>query len=175
MYWPQIQEMNEDFIAAGKPLVANGAPASILCSFPNPDQVNLGYVVMVEFFVDSFIAIVIWACLDPANVSVMAVTDEVLAPSGARRPSTDMILYLACLCIHTVRLCTSANSALAIRCARSCTIHHWACLREHGLGFRRCDHRNQPGEGSGHEDCGRNILGTRGLFLHELLTDWYLG
>lgn len=69
MYWPQIQAMNEEYIAAGKPLIANGAPASILCSFPNPDQTNLGYVFLIEFFVDTFIGIVIWACLDPANVS----------------------------------------------------------------------------------------------------------
>lgn len=68
MYWPQIQAMNAEYIAAGKPLVANGAPASILCSFPNPDQTNLGYVFLIEFFVDTFIGIVIWACLDPANV-----------------------------------------------------------------------------------------------------------
>lgn len=69
MYWPQIQAMNEEYIDAGKPLIANGAPASILCSFPNPDQTNLGYVFLIEFFVDTFIGIVIWACLDPANVS----------------------------------------------------------------------------------------------------------
>lgn len=78
MYWPQIQAMNEEFIAAGKPLVANGGPASILCSFPNADQTNLGYLVMIEFFVDSFIAIVIWACIDPANVSVSTASDEKL-------------------------------------------------------------------------------------------------
>lgn len=69
MYWPEIQAMNEELIAAGKPLVANGGPASILCAFPNTNQTNLGYVFMVEFFVDSFIGIVIWSCLDPANVS----------------------------------------------------------------------------------------------------------
>ncbi|ROV98011.1 hypothetical protein VMCG_07008 [Cytospora schulzeri] len=57
MYWPEIQVANEQFMAAGKPLVANGAPASILCSFPNPNQTNMGWVVMQEFFVDSFIAI----------------------------------------------------------------------------------------------------------------------
>lgn len=67
MYWEQISEMKAAFVAAGKPLVANGAPASILCSFPNPDQKNLGYVFLIEFFVDSFLATVIWACLDPAN------------------------------------------------------------------------------------------------------------
>ncbi len=72
MYWPQISEMKAELLAAGKPLVANGAPASILCSFPNPDQTNLGYVFLTEFFVDSFIGIVIWACLDPANPFVSA-------------------------------------------------------------------------------------------------------
>lgn len=68
MYWPEIQAMNAELIAAGKPLVGNGAPASILCSFPAASQTNLGYVFMIEFFVDSFIGIVIWSCLDPANV-----------------------------------------------------------------------------------------------------------
>lgn len=75
MYWPQIQAMKAAFIAEGKPLVANGAPASILCSFPNPDQTNMGYVFLTEFFVDSFIGIVIWACIDPANPFV--------SPAGA--------------------------------------------------------------------------------------------
>lgn len=75
MYWPQIQEMKAELIAAGKPLVANGAPASILCSYPNPDQTNLGFVFMNEFFVDSFIAVIIWACIDPANPFV--------SPAGA--------------------------------------------------------------------------------------------
>ncbi len=28
---------------------------------------NLGYLFLIEFFVDSYIGIVIWACLDPAN------------------------------------------------------------------------------------------------------------
>ena len=28
---------------------------------------NLGYLFLTEFFVDSYIGIVIWACLDPAN------------------------------------------------------------------------------------------------------------
>lgn len=67
MYWPQIQEMKTELLAKGMPLVANGAPASILCSFPNPDQTNLGYVFFTEFMVDAFIAIIIWACIDPAN------------------------------------------------------------------------------------------------------------
>ena len=67
MYWPEISEFKAATLAAGKPLVANGGPASILCTFPNPNQTNLGYLFLTEFFVDSFIGLVIWACLDPAN------------------------------------------------------------------------------------------------------------
>lgn len=38
MYWPQIQVFKEESIAAGRGLVYNGGPASILCTFPNPNQ-----------------------------------------------------------------------------------------------------------------------------------------
>lgn len=99
---PEIQEFKAATLAAGKPLVFNGGPASILCTFPNPNQTyvkssilsilfhpslyvynielhlhaassrNLGYLFMIEFFVDSYIGIVIWACLDPANPFVAA-------------------------------------------------------------------------------------------------------
>ncbi|EME42280.1 hypothetical protein DOTSEDRAFT_134431 [Dothistroma septosporum NZE10] len=48
-------------------MVFNGGPASVLCSFPSKDQTNLGYLFLIEFFVDSYLGIVIWATLDPAN------------------------------------------------------------------------------------------------------------
>jgi len=67
MYWPEIQTFKAETLKAGLPLVANGGPASILCTFPNANQNNLGYLFLIEFFVDSFIGIVIWACIDPAN------------------------------------------------------------------------------------------------------------
>ena len=35
---PEIQEFKAATLAAGKPLVFNGGPASILCTFPNPNQ-----------------------------------------------------------------------------------------------------------------------------------------
>lgn len=98
---PEIQEFKAATLAAGKPMVFNGGPASILCTFPNPNQTyvnldcvdsiypsvytckeelhlhpissrNLGYLFLTEFFVDSYIGIVIWACLDPANPFVSA-------------------------------------------------------------------------------------------------------
>ena len=38
MYWPEIQAFKAETLAAGKPLVFNGGPASILCTFPNATQ-----------------------------------------------------------------------------------------------------------------------------------------
>ncbi len=38
MYWPEIQAFKAITLKEHKPLVANGGPASILCSFPNPNQ-----------------------------------------------------------------------------------------------------------------------------------------
>jgi len=66
-YHVQIAEYAATTIAAGKGTVFSGGPASIFCSFPGPAQTNLGYLFFIEFFVDSYIGIVLWACLDPAN------------------------------------------------------------------------------------------------------------
>jgi len=66
-YWPEIQAAKAVDLKLHGTSVYNGGVASILCSFPNTDQHNLGYLFLEEFFVDSFIGIVIWACLDPAN------------------------------------------------------------------------------------------------------------
>lgn len=74
MYWPEIQVLKAANLAKEGTAVFNGGAASILCSFPNPAQTNLGYLFLVEFFVDSFIGIVIWSCLDPANPFVSPVS-----------------------------------------------------------------------------------------------------
>ncbi|THW93538.1 aquaporin-like protein [Aureobasidium pullulans] len=66
-YHEQIVAYSAATIAAGKGTVFNGGPASIFCSFPGETQTNLGYLFMIEFFVDTYIGIIIWACLDPAN------------------------------------------------------------------------------------------------------------
>ena len=55
MYWQEIAAYKEMLVAKGEPLVFNGGPASILCTFPNTNQTNLGYLFLTEFFVDSFI------------------------------------------------------------------------------------------------------------------------
>ena len=55
-----------------------GVPAEsligVFCAYPQATQ-SLGYLFFIEFFVDSFIGMVIWAVLDPANPFV--------SPSGA--------------------------------------------------------------------------------------------
>lgn len=66
-YHEQIATLTAGFKAEGLPLVMNGGPASILCPFPGATQNNLGYLFMIEFFVDCYVAFVIWASLDPAN------------------------------------------------------------------------------------------------------------
>lgn len=55
MYWPEIQAYKVASLAKGIPAIANGGAASILCTFPNPKQNNLGYLFLIEWFVDSFI------------------------------------------------------------------------------------------------------------------------
>jgi len=73
-YWPEIQALKAASLAKEGTAVFNGGPASILCVFPNPNQTNHGYLFFQEFFVDSFIGIVIWTCLDPANPFVSPVS-----------------------------------------------------------------------------------------------------
>ena len=54
-YHEQISAFTAQSIAQGKGTVYNGGPASILCTFPGETQNNLGYLFLIEFFVDSFI------------------------------------------------------------------------------------------------------------------------
>ncbi|KAI9850004.1 MAG: hypothetical protein M1838_006206 [Thelocarpon superellum] len=67
-YWQQIQAFKELTLAAGGTLASGPAsPAGILSPLPGASQTNLGFLFLIEFFVDSFIGLVIWAVLDPAN------------------------------------------------------------------------------------------------------------
>ncbi|OJD36894.1 aquaporin-like protein [Diplodia corticola] len=66
-YHEQMAAFNAESLAKTGSSVYNGGPASILCTFPGETQHNLGYLFLIEFFVDAYIGIVIWAALDPAN------------------------------------------------------------------------------------------------------------
>jgi len=66
-YHPQLTALAAEVRSKGLSANSLGGPGSVLCAFPAATQTNYGYLVFIEFFVDSFIGIVIWAVLDPAN------------------------------------------------------------------------------------------------------------
>jgi len=66
-YHEQIAELSHLTHKAGKGDVFMGGPASILTTYPTATQHNLGWMFLIEFFVDSFLGLVIWSVLDPAN------------------------------------------------------------------------------------------------------------
>lgn len=57
MYHQQLSEFESSLREAGHTgsMVFNGGPASVLCSIPNGNQTNLGYLFFIEFFVDAYI------------------------------------------------------------------------------------------------------------------------
>jgi len=71
-YHPQLTLLAAEIRSTGASANSLGGPGSVLCSFPAPTETNYGYLFFIEFFVDTFIAIVIWAVLDPANPFVSA-------------------------------------------------------------------------------------------------------
>jgi hypothetical protein len=54
-YHPQMSALAAKLQATGVSPNSLGGPGSILCAFPGPTQTNYGYLVFIEFFVDSFI------------------------------------------------------------------------------------------------------------------------
>jgi len=66
-YHPQMIKLADTLTAAGISPNSLGGPGSVLCAFPAVTQTNMGYLFFIEFFVDSFIGIVIWSVLDPGN------------------------------------------------------------------------------------------------------------
>jgi len=82
IYWEQISAFLEATIAAGSPIVSASGPAGIFVSFPGEAQKSLGHLFLTEFFVDSFIGIVTWAAIDPANSFVSPTTVPVVIGLG---------------------------------------------------------------------------------------------
>ncbi|PSS22047.1 hypothetical protein M430DRAFT_34057 [Amorphotheca resinae ATCC 22711] len=66
-YHPQLTALAAEFRSKGMSPNSLGGPGSVLCAFPAATQTNYGYIFFIEFFVDSFIGLLIWAVLDPAN------------------------------------------------------------------------------------------------------------
>ncbi|CAG8982296.1 hypothetical protein HYALB_00004530 [Hymenoscyphus albidus] len=66
-YRRQLDTLYTESLNKGLSPNSSGGPGNILCSFPSPDETNYGLLVSNEFFVDSFIGLVVWSVLDPAN------------------------------------------------------------------------------------------------------------
>ncbi|PMD54689.1 putative glycerol uptake facilitator [Hyaloscypha bicolor E] len=66
-YHPQLTLLAAKFRSKGLSPNSLRGPGSVLSSFPTATEINYGYLFFIEFPVDSFIGIVIWAVLDPAN------------------------------------------------------------------------------------------------------------
>jgi len=74
------------------------APSStISISLVDQENSNLGYLFLTEFFVDSYIGIVIWACLDPTNPFVAATS----APFAIGLAYSTMVWGFADIAIST--------------------------------------------------------------------------
>lgn len=80
--------------------MAAGVPAEsligVFCAFPLENQ-SLGYLFFIEFFVDSFIGLVIWSVLDPANPFVSPAG----APFTIGLAYTTMVVAFATVTIST--------------------------------------------------------------------------
>lgn len=85
-------------------VLAEGVPAEeliqVFCAYPLRTQ-SLGYLFFIEFFVDSFIGLIIWSVLDPANPFV--------SPAGA--PFTIGLAY-------TTMVVAFANITISTNLAR---------------------------------------------------------
>jgi glycerol uptake facilitator-like aquaporin len=73
-YHPQMMASAAGFEKLGLSPNSLGGPGSILCSFPGAGQHNYGYLFFIEFFVCSFLGIVIWSVLDPGNPFISPVS-----------------------------------------------------------------------------------------------------
>ena len=76
-YWPEISALKAANIEQHGTAVFNGGAASVLCSFPNADQTNQGYLFFQEFVVCAFVGLVIWSCLGMYGIVEQNVANHV--------------------------------------------------------------------------------------------------
>lgn len=66
-FWEELKVVKALNMEQHGTAVFNGGAASVLCTFPNPDQTNQGFLFFQEFMVDSFIGIVIVSDLSQSS------------------------------------------------------------------------------------------------------------
>ncbi|ORY84473.1 aquaporin-like protein [Protomyces lactucae-debilis] len=87
---------HQQFAAALAGGVEKSTLIGILCAYPLPDQ-TIGYLFLVEFFVDAFLGMVIWSVLDPANPFIAPAS----APWAIGLAYTAMVIGFASITIST--------------------------------------------------------------------------
>ena len=118
---PEIQEFKAATLAAGKPMVYNGGPASILCTFPNPNQTYVNSIALT-LFVSS-----LELCKKRASL-----TRRVL--QKPRLPLPDRILRRL---LHWHRDLGLPGPGESLRLCRRRSLRHRSRVRYYGLGLRR--------------------------------------
>lgn len=85
MYHQQLSEFEISLREAGHTgsMVFNGGPASVLCSIPNTNQTNLGYLFFIEFFVDAYIVSCFFFLFPPFSFSFSSFLSSTNPPTRA--------------------------------------------------------------------------------------------
>lgn len=147
MYHQQLSEFEISLRAAGHTgsMVFNGGPASVLCSIPNGNQTNLGYLVLIEFFVDFYIVSVFFLSLPSLLFSSFSSTNS-SSPTGHNNlgsPRPRQPLHLRLL------------SALRNR----------PRLRNNDMGLGTGHNLDKPGTRFRHKNRRSNFLWGRSFFV----------
>lgn len=143
MYHQQLSEFETSLREAGHvgSMVFNGGPASVLCSIPNGNQTNLGYLFFIEFFVDAYIV----SFSFPSSFFFFSLPSTNPPPGhnnlGSPRPREPLRLRLLS------------------------TLRHRPRLRNNDMGLGTRDHLDKPRTGFRHKNRGSNLLRGRSFFF----------
>lgn len=150
MYHQQLSEFESSLKEAGHTgsMVFNGGPASVLCSIPNGNQTNLGYLVLIEFFVDAYIVSLFFPFPSLPSSSSHSTFFTHIYPSppghnnlGSPRPRQPLRLRLLS------------------------TLRNRPRLRNNDMGLGTRDHLDKLGTRFRHKNRGSNILRGRSFFF----------
>lgn len=143
MYHQQLSEFETSLKEAGHSgsMVFNGGPASVLCSIPNANQTNLGYLFLIEFFVDAYI--VSFFSFPPFSSPSLSSTNPPPGHNnlGSPRPREPLRLRLLS------------------------TLRNRPRLRNNDMGLGTRDHLNKSRSRFRHKNRGSNILRGRSFFF----------
>lgn len=149
MYHQQLSEFETSLREAGHvgSMVFNGGPASVLCSIPNGNQTNLGYLFFIEFFVDAYIVSFFSLPLPPPPLS----SSHQLTPPSPSPPG------------HNNLGSPRPSQPLRLRLLR--TLRNRPRLRNNDMGLGTGHNLDKPGTRFRHKNRGSNVLRGRSFFF----------